>query len=1008
MTGDKDHNLYNIPAGVSFTDTLARGLLQETKNNPETLSTYLILLPTRRACRSLQDAFLRQSEGKPVLLPQIKPFGDIDAEELLIGRQTAQEFDLPPAISSLEQKILLAQTISKLPNFSKNPAQDMALATALGQLMDQIYTEGLNLSDLPHIVDREAFANHWQITLDFLSILSEHWPKILEDRGCIDAADRRNRLMKSLNIHWQSSSPAHPIIAAGSTGSIPATAALLKTISNLPKGSIILPGLDTHLSDKAWSAIEEGHPQATLKNLLEHLEVSRDNIPAWPYTNISNETSITREKIFSHVMTPPSQTDQWTKIQLTENQQKEIQNNLSSITRYDCATPQDEAQIISLIMRETLEDKSKTAALITPDRNLARRVAVACKKWGIDVDDSGGISLNDSEIGQYLRLSAQAMIDGIKPLSFLSLLKHNYTAGAKFTDFRSTVRALDKQLLRGITPSSGFDSLQQLFQDKTNDPTCFQKPVLEILNLINHLHPIMQDGVDLFSANSNNFKTLLKTHLEVAEKLASSVDKNGEEILWCGEEGEAAANFFSELYAHADNIPPLNGQDYLSILEQFMASITVRPRYGTHPRLMILGQLEARLIQADRVILSGLNEGTWPPDPGHDPWMSRPMRENFGLPLPERSITLAAHDFVQGACGREVFLTRSMRVDDAPSVPARWLQRLDTFLSAVHINPEFIHDDIYQKYAEHLNKVKSVNPIERPAPTPPIESRPRQLSVTKIEKWLQDPYSLYAEKILKLRKLDPLEKQFDAAERGTLLHEIMDRFTKKYPKDIPENAQDDFLFIAQDLLKQNNYDSATMNFWKPRLKRLSNWVTDNEKNWRQHASLNVTEAKGEFIFTDNLDAPFTLTARADRIDNLHDGMAAIIDYKSGGTYSVTKMHSAELAQLPLEAIILEGNGFHQSGVPIKKVGSLIYWTLTGSKPAGKISALNDRAKIEESLEFAKSGLIQLIQEFDKVETAYMAIPRLDNAPRFNDYEHLERIKEWTALGEDGNDMGEAA
>lgn len=1004
MPDTKRPQIYNIPAGLSFIDVMAERLLADNAKAPEKLAEYLILLPTRRACRALQDGFLRQSKGKPILLPKLQAFGDIDADELLVKGQAEENFDIPPAMPPMKRQILLAKIISKLPKFSKNPAQDMALAQALGQLMDQIYTENLKLADLPNIVDREAFANHWQITLEFLNILSENWPLILKEQGVIDAADRRNRLLYALNKYWQTTPPNHPVIAAGTTGSIPATAALLKTILTLPCGSILLPGLDKNLSSAAWDDVEEGHPQATLKNLLSHLDCARDDVQNWVTANNNNE-NITREKIFSYVMMPPNQTDQWQKIHLTPTQKNDVELSLKDITRLDCATPQSEAQTIALILRETLEDETKIAALVTPDRNLARRVSMLCQRWGIEIDDSAGHGLTNSTIGQYIRLAATAAVQDIKPVSFLALLKHKYSAGAGFKNFRGTVRLLDKNLLRGTQSQSGFKFLKNRFDKMINDPDVYQKPDNEILDLLNHLEPILQPAINLFSHGTHRFKDLLKVHLELLENLATSENKNGAEILWQGEEGEVAANLLSQIYEYADDIPDLNGADYLSIIEQFMAGVSIRPRYGTHPRLMILGQLEARLIQADRVILSGLNEGIWPSTPPHDPWMSREMRKNFGLPLPERSTSLAAHDFVQGVCSREVFITRALRMDDAPSVPARWLQRLDSFLETIEINPESIRDKKYRNYLEQLDEVEEVQPIERPAPIPPASARPDRLSVTKIETWLKDPYAIYAREILKLKKIDPLEKDFDAAERGTILHEIMERFTKKYPKILPPSAEDDFIQIAEDVFHENTEDKTLLSFWKPRLIRLSKWVVQHEKQWRQSADFGMSEVKGALEIIEDLAKPFTLSVRADRIDYKHDGSAAIIDYKSGGAYSLTKMGSAELSQLPLEGMILEGGGFEKSGLLKKKTGSLSYWVLTGGKDAGKITDLNDDTKIEQSLEYTKHGLKQLIQTFDKENTPYMAIPRLDNAPRFNDYEHLERVREWAALGDNGDSEG---
>ncbi len=363
---------------------------------------------------------------------------------------------------------------------------------------------------------------------------------------------------------------------------------------------------------------------------------------------------------------------------------------------------------------------------------------------------------------------------------------------------------------------------------------------------------------------------------------------------------------------------------------------------------------------------------------------------------------------MQGVCSPEVYLTRSERIDDAPSVPARWLQRLDTFLTAIDIDRKIIHKGHHIDYSNQLDDVPDVKPVERPAPTPPISARPQKLSVTKIEKWLQDPYSIYASEILKLRKLDALEKEFDAAERGTVLHDVMDQFTTKYPKNIPDSAQEDFVSITKDILTNNHYDESIWNFWKPRITKLSEYIIPHEKEWREAAKFGVSEAKGTLCLSDNLKAPFTLTARADRIDHLHNGTAAIIDYKSGGTYSKVKLETAEFPQLPLEGLILQEYGFAESGFPAKNIGSLSYWKLTGGNKAVEITELDDDSKIEKSILLAKEGLTQLIQTFENKETAYLAIPNLDNAPRFNDYAHLERVKEWAAIGENNNDVGEAA
>lgn len=974
--------IYTIPPSYSFADALAYGLLEKEKQTPEKLASYLILLPTRRACRIVRDAFLRCTEGKPLLLPRLQPVGDIDEDELRISAATSQAFDILPAISPIKRSILLAKIIGKLPNFSKGPAQDLALANSLGQLLDQIYTEDLDISQLPMLVDREKFANHWQITLDFLSILTVYWPQILAEENVIDAADRRNRLIKILTQHWSENSPNYPIIAAGSTGSIPSTRALLKTIANLDTGSIILPALDHHLDNKAWLDIEQNHPQATIKELTEYIGVGREAIRVWPHC----DTVITdKEKLISNVMLPASHTGQWRSLISRQNRPTTY---LENTYRFDCENTQEEASLIAIALRETLKDTGKTAALITPDRQLAKRVTAICRKWDIDIDDSAGIPLSESSVGSFIRLSAQCCIDNLSPAALLSFLKHGLASNTQFDDYRKVVRLFDKNILRGLTPRSGFNGLRDRYQDSIDDP--YKKdPDPVILEFINFLEQEMREFLNIIQTPELEFHTALNQHLILLEKFCDT------KILWGGDDGETASMFLSTLKEDIALLPPMNGHDYLAILNDLMKGVTVRPRYGTHPRLMILGQLEARLLHTDRVILSGLNEGTWPSDQGHDPWMSRPMREDFGLPTPEKGIGLSAHDFAQGFCAPEVFLTRSKRDGGTPTVPSRWLQRLETVSHAMNVKIHTQHTTHYGAYLEAINNETETNPVLRPAPKPPVSSRPKKLSVTRIETWLKDPYSIYAGKILRLNKLDPLEKPWSALEKGNVLHKILERFTEKHKVELSHNDLGDFISIAKEECDNTNQDMLWES-WSPRLTRVGEWLINHEMSWRDSARPYQFEIKGEHVF--HFSIPFTLEGRADRIDISPLGKYAIIDYKSGGQFSETGMISGKTPQLPLEALILEQGGFDKYGLT-GDVFNLSYWQLSGGDTAGETTTLQKPEKLIKAKENAMEGLQNLIDSFNDQDVAYLSIPRTDNLPRFNDYEHLARIKEWTALGD---------
>lgn len=997
MTEDL-RGVYTIPAGVPFARTLAATLWEHARGEPERLSRLRVLLPTRRACRTVRDAFLRLTNGAPLLLPRLSPLGEVDEDEIMLAfggpGATASLWDLPPAIDPLQRRILLARAIMARPDYRQGPDQALRLAEALAQLLDRIHAENLDMAALPSLVTGD-FAAHWNITLEFLGILSATWPEILRQMGVIDAADRRNRLLDRLSALWEETPPAGPVIAAGSTGTLPAVARLLGVIARLPQGTVVLPGLDQELDQESWEALADSHPQGGLKTLLPALGIDRAAVRLWP--GAPAQVTRPRASLSTALMRPAATTHLWA-------QEAHGQSNdgwgdaLATLTRCEAESPQDEARVIAVLMREVLETPGRTAALVTPDRRLARRVAMACRRWNIEIDDSAGIPLPDTVRGGFLRLIAQACLDQVSPASLLALLRHSLCrAGHEGRDWQKRVGALELRLLRGPRPAAGFEGLRSRLKEK-NIEDQLVSTFLDELEFITE--PFM---VLTRTQGIHPFSVWLDAHIKVAEALAPIPLKNGNSILWAEDDGEAAALFLSALREQASYFPPVSGSDYLSILKQLMLGVTVRPAYGSHPRLSVLGLMEARLSEADLVILGGLNEGTWPPDAGYDPWMSRPMRAAFGLPAPERAIGMAAHDFVQGFCGPTVVLTRARRVDGTPTVPARWLQRLDVVLQAAGIDPAstLAVGTAWLKRARMLDRNAVQSPFTRPAPRPPVNLRPRHLSATKIETWLADPYGIYARYILGLRKLEPLEKIPDAADRGNVLHEALELFMRDCPQGpLPADAGDRLVAAGRAVLDRRSDEAGAWDFWWPRFTQIAHWFAAHEDEWRQKAAPLITEATGRMTWQ-GPQGPFTLTARADRIDRLRDGGYALIDYKSGGQYGKNALRSAALPQLPLEALILRQGGF-ESLPQGADIGYLGYWVLKGGNNSDIVSIEDN---IQQTLDLAEAGLMTLIRLYDDESTPYYSLPDPDRAPRFNDYEQLARVQEWTALGEN---EGEAA
>ena len=1005
-------NVLTIAPGRPFLDLLARGLLAETADDPLRLSDYLVLLPTRRACRALQGAFLRQSDGRALLLPRLAPLGDIDDDELALtafseaaASGLAAVADLPPPVSETSRRLTLARMILEMADPSATEDgpmgadQAVLLATELARLVDQVQAEKLSFDSLQALVP-EDFAAHWQKTLDLLRHVYETWPKFLEAEGAMDPVARRIRVTETLIALWRTDPPRAPVIAAGSTGSVPVTADLLAAVARLPQGRVVLPGLDRHLDDDAWAALEPSHPQYNLAALLARFELSRADIGDWPVeAAVPPVASPWRLKLISEAMRPAAATANWRSVRL------DSEAALSGVTRVVTPGQKEEATVIALALREVLESPGRTAALVTPDRRLARRVAAELRRWDIRVDDSAGQALSDTVPGAFFRHVLRLMADRLAPVAFLAALKHPLAlAGYTPAVFRTRVRALERIALRGVRPASSFAGLCDFVDAASRAEGKEGHEALaraELLALIDRLEACYRPLADLFARDDRVPLTrLLTAHIRTAEALAASADEPGAQRLWAGEAGEALNGFLCELLAGAARFGDVAVADYPSLLDGLMAGQRVRPRYGTHPRLFIWGPLEARLQSADRLVLGGLNEGTWPPEPAVDPWMSREMRHQFGLSPVDRRTGLSAHDFAQALAAPEVWLTRAQRVDGAPTVPSRWLMRLDAVLHrdvaegtpgpvlARWAAPEHVPALAWQA-ALDAGSGALPGPVSRPAPTPPVAARPRRLSVTRVESWVKDPYVIYARYVLGLEKLDPIDEAPGAAERGRLVHDVLDEFISRCPDTLPADALDMLLALGREKFRASLQRPAVAAYWLPRFEKIAEWFVEYEKTRRERGIRPlVTEVPGRLV----LPGPagdFTLTARADRIDRLPDGRLAILDYKTGQPPTKINVEAGRAPQLPLEALIAAEGGF--ADLTAAETGALVYLRLNGGNPPGEETAykLDPPALAAE----ARDGLLALIRAFDDPATPYFSAPHGEPLT-YDGYDHLARWGEW--------------
>ena len=981
--------IFTIPAAAPFGETLARGVLARVERQAFALPETIIYLPTRRAARNFGEAFARVLGGA-ALLPQFRALGDSDEDDLLFDA-IEDDLELPPPISSIRRQLLLATLIRQWSarqdeitgGETMGFAQAAALAESLAGVMDDAERQGADLSRLEKLAPM-PLAEHWQEASRFLILVRDHWPALLAAEGAIDPAARRNRALALVAKRLENNPPSGLVIAAGSTGSIPATANLLRVIAGLPNGALVLPGLDRDLDEKSWRALDPGHPQFGLKQLLETIGANRNAVQDWHAAS----PNPARDTLLRETLRPAPTTDAWRALADSDNPQ--IAEGLHGITAVTAADPAEEALTIALALRQTLETEGRTAALVTPDRMLARRVASEMQRWQIAIDDSAGRPLAHTAAGTFLCLLAEAAGAQFAPVPLLALLKHPFARlDHEPAGFRHQARALDRLALRGPRPDLGLSGIAKAIvrsraeaRDPQTEQTC-----AALADWWRNISAMLRPLEQAFARKKMPLDELIAIHLGAAERLSSGEMQDCQ--IWRDADGEAASLFFDQFRTGAAGLPDFAPQAYPSLLHSLAMKTPVRPRFNRHRAIAILGPLEARLQSFDLVILGGLNEGVWPQGAAADPWFSRPMRATLGLEQPERRIGLSAQDFAGLAAGSEVLITRAAKTDGAPTIASRWLQRLIQLTSGLGLT---IAQGNYAQDVRALTAVHPSPPIAAPAPKPPLATRPRKLSVTEIETWLRDPYAIYARHVLKLRPLDPLDAAVGPLERGTALHRALELYKQRFPGAPPEDALAQLTAIADEVFAELAIPQSALAVWRPRFHNAARWFATFERERAEKVVRSELEIRGTLTF----NAPggdFLLTGIADRIDLLTNGNAAILDYKTGRPPSPAQVRELIAPQLPLEGAILAAGGF--PGLGKLETEELLYLHLSGGDDGGDARSIAD---VPELIQKAVAQLAARISWFDDLATPYRSRVKPFSRDSEGDYDHLARVREWSAAG----------
>ena len=970
-------------------------------SNPFALSDVTIILPTKRARLTLANIFCDKLSGG-ALLPNIITFGD-QSQEDIIFLPALDAKPLPNAISNIKRILMLAKLVEgwadNSPEINPQAAEIIALASSLAQIIDTCHIENIDHKKLKNITPINL-AKNWQQTLDFLLIALDAWPKILEQENKIDAA-----LLKNYQIIQQAKAAKEiyadkPVIAAGSTGSILATANFLKEITKLKRGVVVLPGLDVNLSDESLVSLSDiksnphGHNQYTLAKLLSYLEQKPNDV----YELASSNNA--RSDIIHHSLALAQDTQKWGETR-GEFEEK-IDSAFKNISLICADNDEKQARAIALACLEGL-NKKKSVGIISPDQNLARRISAELARFDIKVDDSAGTPIFHTRAGRFARQILAIAKNNFAPLDLIALLRNQYASfGLKRDEIAKRADLLEYSIFRSERIGDGLDGIRISLQKNLTGENKYAPIKLSeaeadrLDDLISKIDKAFTPLILLFKKKSFLVSSFASIFSQVI--LAIIAPDNQDRAI--KDDMKILLDWLDDLknQANDNNSPILNSFDIEASFKGLTSSISYRSIASYNNDVAIWGLLEARLLSPDLLIMAGLNETIWPSIADQGPFLSRNMAIEAGIEPAEKRIGQAAHDFEMAFGNENLILSYSKNIGTNPAQISRFLQRVFAFIGDEETKKCQIRGNIWLEQAQAIDFCLTPKPATRPAPCPKQELRPKSLSVTEIETLVRSPYDIYAKYVLNLKPLDNIGQLPDARDRGNIIHAIFEQFIVENIDVNSIDAYEKIMSFAKTHFSKLSSNPSLEIVWLARFEKIAKDFIKFEQSRDANIFKRNAESYGEWRLGD-LNPSFTLRGKADRIDITKNQSLEILDFKTGYIPDPKDMKDFLAPQMLLEAAMAREGVFND--IAPMPVSALSYIKIGAGPKAFELIdfSIEKNTNLDEAIDEIVRRLSMQISTYllsDKVPMSARIYPSAKQN-FIGNYEHLARTGEWSSI-----------